>query len=35
MIIQALEKNQAKLSKHADLLMPKLQRNLEWIFKYN
>ena len=33
--IQALEKNQAKLSKHADLLTPKLQRNLERIFKHN
>ncbi|KAK9577981.1 hypothetical protein V6Z92_010309 [Aspergillus fumigatus] len=33
--IQALKKNQAKLSKHADLLTPKLQRNLERIFEYN
>jgi hypothetical protein len=35
MTIQALEKNQAKLSKHADLLTPKLQRNLERIFEHN
>ncbi|XP_077660626.1 transposase [Aspergillus fumigatus Af293] len=33
--IQALKKNQAKLSKHKDLLTPKLQRNLERIFEYN
>jgi hypothetical protein len=33
--IQALEKNQAKLSKHADLLTPKLQRNLDRIFKHS
>ncbi|KAG2019020.1 hypothetical protein GB937_005659 [Aspergillus fischeri] len=33
--IQALEKNQAKLSKHADLLTPELQRNLEQIFEHN
>ncbi|KAK9564249.1 hypothetical protein V6Z77_010319 [Aspergillus fumigatus] len=33
--IQALKKNQAKLSKHADLLTPKLQRNLERIFEHN
>ena len=32
---EALQKNQAKLSKHADLLTPKLQRNLERIFYYN
>ncbi|XBQ87908.1 hypothetical protein V6000_010136 [Aspergillus fumigatus] len=33
--IQALKKNQAKLSKHKDLLTPKLQQNLERIFEYN
>jgi hypothetical protein len=33
--IQALKRNQAKLSKHADILTPKLQRNLEQIFKHN
>ena len=33
--IQDLEKNQAKLSKHADLLTPKLQRNLQRIFEHN
>ena len=33
--IEALQKNQAKLSKHADLLTPKLQRNLERIFEHN
>ncbi|GFF56278.1 hypothetical protein IFM51744_08860 [Aspergillus udagawae] len=33
--IQALKKNQAKLSKHADLLTPKLRRNLERIFEHN
>jgi hypothetical protein len=33
--IQALKKNQAKLSKHADLLTPKLQQNLDRIFKHN
>jgi hypothetical protein len=33
--IQALKKNHAKLSKHADLLTPKLQRNLDRIFKHN
>ncbi|KMK62518.1 transposase [Aspergillus fumigatus Z5] len=33
--IQALKKNQAKLSKHKDLLTPKLQRNLERIFEHN
>ncbi|KMK57386.1 transposase [Aspergillus fumigatus Z5] len=33
--IQALKKNQAKLSKHVDLLTPKLQRNLERIFEHN
>jgi hypothetical protein len=33
--IQALEKNQAKLSKHVDLLTPKLQRNLQRIFEHN
>jgi hypothetical protein len=33
--IQALKKNQAKLSKHADLFTPKLQRNLERIFHHN
>jgi hypothetical protein len=32
---EALQKNQAKLSKHADLLTPKLQRNLERIFQHN
>lgn len=32
---EALQKNQAKLSKHADLLTPKLQRNLERIFHHN
>lgn len=32
---EALQKNQAKLSKHADLLTPKLQRNLERIFRHN
>jgi predicted transcriptional regulator YheO len=35
MTIQALKKNQAKLSKYADLLTLKLQRNLEQIFKHN
>jgi hypothetical protein len=34
-MIQALKRNQAKLSKHADLLTPKLQRNLERIFEHN
>jgi predicted nucleic acid-binding Zn ribbon protein len=33
--IQDLEKNQAKISKHADLLTPKLQRNLQRIFEHN
>ncbi|KAF7183831.1 hypothetical protein CNMCM7691_004253 [Aspergillus felis] len=33
--IQALKRNQAKLSKHADLLTPKLQRNLDRIFEHN
>jgi hypothetical protein len=33
--IEALQKNQTKLSKHADLLTPKLQRNLERIFQHN
>jgi hypothetical protein len=33
--IQALKKNHTKLSKHADLLTPKLQRNLDQIFKHN
>jgi hypothetical protein len=33
--IQALKQNQAKLSKHADMLTPKLQWNLERIFEYN
>ncbi|KAF7169957.1 hypothetical protein CNMCM5623_002481 [Aspergillus felis] len=33
--IQALEKNQAELSKHADLLTPELQRNLGQIFEHN
>ena len=33
--IEALKKNQAKLSKHADLPTPKLQRNLERIFEHN
>jgi hypothetical protein len=33
--IQALKRNQAKLSKHADMLTPKLQWNLERIFEYN
>lgn len=33
--VQALERNQAKLSKHADLFTPKLQRNLERIFEHN
>jgi hypothetical protein len=33
--IQALKRNQAKLSKHADILTPKLQRNLERIFEHN
>jgi hypothetical protein len=32
---EALQKNQAKLSRHADLLTPKLQRNLERIFHHN
>ena len=32
---EALQKNQAKLSKHADLLTQKLQRNLERIFHHN
>jgi hypothetical protein len=32
---EALQKNQVKLSKHADLLTPKLQRNLERIFQHN
>jgi hypothetical protein len=32
---KALQKNQAKLSKYADLLTPKLQRNLERIFHHN
>jgi hypothetical protein len=32
---EALQKNQAKLSKHADLLTPKLQRNLERVFRHN
>ena len=32
---EALQKNQAKLSKHADLLTPKLQRNLKRIFHHN
>jgi hypothetical protein len=34
-MIQALKRNQAKLSKYVDLLTLKLQRNLEWIFEYN
>jgi hypothetical protein len=34
-IIQALKKNQAKLSKPADLLTPKMQRNLDQIFEHN
>jgi hypothetical protein len=33
--IQDLEKNQAKISKHADLLTPKLQQNLQQIFEHN
>jgi hypothetical protein len=33
--IQALEKNQEKLSRHTDLLTPKLQRNLQQICKHN
>jgi hypothetical protein len=32
---EALQKNQTKLAKHADLLTPKLQRNLERIFNHN
>jgi hypothetical protein len=28
-MIQALKRNQAKLSKHTDILTPKLQRNLK------
>jgi hypothetical protein len=32
---KALQKNQTKLSKHADLLTPKLQRNLKRIFHHN
>jgi hypothetical protein len=34
-MIQALKRNQAKLSKYIDILTLKLQRNLEWIFKHN
>lgn len=33
--VEALRRNQEKLSKHADLLTPKLQRNLDRIFHHN
>jgi hypothetical protein len=33
-LIKALEKNQAKISKHADLFLPKIQRDLKNVFDH-